>query len=259
MRFLLLILLCVMSSKVQAFSKTGHQMVCEMAYQLISANTKMQLDEAIKASPYSTFDLGCSWADVVRDEAEYQWSIPLHYINFPRSRVNPALEDCPEQGCILSGISAMQERLSRNKNDWQALLFLAHFIGDLHQPLHVSFTDDLGGNRTAVYFLGMPTNLHSVWDFALLKQAGYEQDDLQRLHRLFTAIESGQKTSWHQGTTLDWAKESAAITIGQYQQYKPGMLLDESYVSKNIPVAEKRVQQAAVRLAMLLDQLFNGK
>lgn len=257
MRFLLLILMCLLSGKAHAFSKTGHQMVCEMAYQLISANTRIQLDDAIKASPYSSFDLACSWADVVRDKAEYLWSTPLHYINFPRSAAHLSEADCAANGCILSAINTMQTRLSRDKNDWQALLFLAHFIGDLHQPLHVSFADDLGGNKTAVYFLGMPTNLHGVWDSALLKQAGYEQDDLQHRQRLFDAIGLEQKRLWQQGSTLDWANESAAVTIKLYQEYKPGMLLDENYVKQNTPVIEKRVQQAAVRLAMLLDQLFN--
>ena len=148
----------------------------------------------------------------------------------------------------------MQQRLAQNPADWQALLFLAHHIADLHQPLHVSFADDLGGNRTAVYFLGLPNNLHGVWDFALLKQLGYETDHSKAI-TLFNRISAKQRLAWQQGDVLNWANESAAITVEIYQHYKPGMLLDEAYVKQYQTVLEQRVQQAAVRLAMLLDQL----
>jgi hypothetical protein len=245
----------LLSSQAMAFGKTGHQMICAMAYQLIEASSKARLDALIKASPYQRFDVACNWPDTVRDEPEHQWSTPLHYINFPRSAAAPSVDDCPEYGCILTGISMMQARLEQDNSDWQALLFLAHLVSDIHQPLHVSFADDLGGNRTAVYFLGLPTNLHSVWDFALLKQAGYEQDALQWLP-LLAAIEPAQQQLWQQSSALDWANESAAITQQLYQHYKPGMLLDDNYVTQNIPVVEQRIQQAAVRLALLLDQVF---
>lgn len=255
LRLLLALLLLLLSQPVAAFGQTGHQIICNMAYQLINADSKQQLDALLKASPVKQFDAACNWPDAVRDNPTYRWSAPLHYINFPRQAAGPRLADCPKHGCILSAISTMQARLQRDKNDWQALLFLAHFVADLHQPLHVSFADDLGGNRTAVYFLGMPTNLHSVWDYALIKQAGYEQDT-QRWQQLLDSISAEQKSLWQQGSVLDWAKESAAITVQLYQSYKPGMLLDDNYVSLHTPVVEQRLQQAAVRLAMLLEQIL---
>jgi hypothetical protein len=256
MRLIFVLGCLLLSNQVAAFGQTGHHMVCNMAYQLLSADSQSQLDTLIKTSPYSQFNQACSWADTVRDDNAYLWSMPLHFVNFPRTKTRPTPEDCPDYGCILSAISTMQSRLTQQPNDWQALLFLAHFIADLHQPLHVSFADDLGGNRTAVYFLGLPTNLHSVWDFALLKQAGYEQDTgLQQT--LFNAIGPEQISLWQQGSVLDWANESAALTVQLYQHYKPGMLLDDNYVSQHTPVVEQRLQQAAVRLAMLLEQLLS--
>jgi hypothetical protein len=256
MRLLFALGCLLLSSKVAAFGQTGHHMVCSMAYQMLSADSKARLDTLIKGSPYSQFDQACSWADTLRDDPTFRWSSPLHYINFPRSAAGPGIADCPASGCILSAISTMQQRLTQQADDWQALLFLAHFIADLHQPLHVSFADDFGGNRTAVYFLGLPTNLHSVWDFSLLKHAGYEQDKV--LHKtLFTAIKPKQIHLWQQGSVLDWASESATLTVQIYQHYKPGMLLDDTYISQNTPVIEQRLQQAAVRLALLLEQIFS--
>ena len=65
-----------------------------------------------------------------------------------------------------------------------------------------------------------------------------------------------QQQQWHQGDVLSWANESASLTLQIYQGYTPGMLIDDSYVQRYQAVLEQRLQQAAVRLAMLLDQLF---
>jgi len=257
MRVLFAAVLLIISLPGQAFSKTGHQLICDMAYQQASEDTRLQIDNLLKHTAYSDFGPACSWADDIRLQPEFAWSSPHHYVNMRRGETAVNMAHCPKQGCILSAINDMQQRLQQNNTDWQALLFLAHHLGDLHQPLHVSFLEDLGGNRTAVYFLGLPNNLHGVWDFALLKHAGYETDQTKAsslLHQITTA----KKLDWQQGDVLSWANESAAITVEVYQHYKPGMLLDEQYAKRYQPALELRVQQAAVRLAWVLDQSFAG-
>ncbi|MGP9800672.1 S1/P1 nuclease [Rheinheimera sp. NSM] len=253
MRIVIAAALLLLSNPLQAFSKTGHQMICDMAYQLVSDATRVQIDSLIAASPYQQFSQSCSWADEVRADPAFDYASALHFVNFARDKQQVSAADCPAHGCILSAITDMQQRLADDNTDWQALLFLAHFIGDLHQPLHVSFADDLGGNRTAVYFYGLPNNLHGVWDFALLKQLGYETDH-SKAATLFNRIGTKQRSAWQQGDVLSWANESAALTLEIYQGYTPGMLIDDSYVLHYQAVLEQRLQQAGVRLALLLDQ-----
>lgn len=255
MRAFLLLCLFALSPALQAFGGTGHALVCDMAYQLAHKSTQQAIDNVLANAPEKQFGASCSWADEVRDDKAFAYSSSWHYINFPKTTNTLNAADCPEKGCILSAITLMQQRLRENNQDWQALLFLAHFIGDLHQPLHVSYADDLGGNRTAVYFYGQPANLHGVWDFSLLKQAGYD-DDATKGTTLLQSITDEQRQSWHQGAPLDWAQESAAITREIYRTYKPGMLINVQYQQQQLPVLEQRIQQAAVRLAWLLDKLF---
>lgn len=257
MRMLIAAALLLLSNPLQAFSKTGHQLVCDMAYQLVSDNTQQRLDALIAKTPYPHFSQSCSWADEMRADPAFNYASVLHFVNFPRDKQQLSAADCPAHGCILSGIADMQQRLREDKSDWQALLFLAHFIADLHQPLHVSYADDLGGNRTAVYFYGLPNNLHGVWDFALLKQLGYETDT-SKTAALFNRISATQRLAWQQGDVLSWANESAALTLQIYQGYTPGMLIDDSYVIRYQAVTEQRLQQAAVRLALLLDQSLSA-
>lgn len=257
MRVLITAIFLLLSHPLYAYSKTGHQLICGMTYKIVSDSTRQKLDELTAKSPYSHFEQSCSWADEIRADPAYDYASVLHYVNFSRNEQQVSAEDCPAQGCVLSGIADMQQRLKQQTDDWQALLFLAHFVADLHQPLHVSYADDLGGNRTAVYFYGLPNNLHGVWDFALLKQLGYETNANQAT-MLFQQITPEKLSAWQQGDVLSWANESAALTLEIYQGYTPGMLIDDNYVTRYQAVTEQRLQQSAVRLALLLDQLFSA-
>ncbi len=257
MKLLFALFFLVLSWQSQAFSRTGHHMVCDMAFELMSKQSQTWVQQLVSMSDVDSFAAACVWPDEVRSEPEFRWSAPHHYVNMQRGQSSVTNESCPEVGCVLSAIADMQQRLKKDPLDWQALFFFAHHLGDLHQPLHVSFADDLGGNRTAVYFLNVttPSNLHGVWDRNIISHLGYD-DDLKKRQALLQAINGGQQQSWRKGKVLDWANESAAITVALYEEYRPGMLIDEAYITRHSSTLEQRLQQAAVRLAMLIDLLF---
>lgn len=262
MRFLFTLTLLLISTSSYGFGRTGHGLICDMAYQMLSPAAQQQVDLLVSSSPYEAFAPACVWPDEVRRQDEFRWSAPHHYVNLPRGEKIVKPEYCPEQGCVLSAIADMQQRLQQDRNDWQAFLFLVHHVGDLHQPLHVSYADDLGGNRTAVYFLSheLPTNLHGVWDSNILRYLGYD-DQPQLQQQLLQRITPAQQQAWQQGPVIDWANESAAITYQIYQEYRPGMLIDRDYIARHQLTLETRLQQAAVRLAALLEPLLtdNGQ
>ncbi|MCF4009133.1 S1/P1 nuclease [Rheinheimera sp. UJ63] len=257
MRSFLVLCALLISFNSFGFGRTGHALICNMSLQLLSVQTQQHVASLVAASPHTEFSSACAWPDEVRSEEEYRWSAPHHYVNMPRPEQEIKHEHCPEQGCILSAIADMQQRLTADATDWQALLFLAHYLGDLHQPLHVSYADDLGGNRTAVYFYNpeTPANLHGIWDSSMLHKLGYDED-YQRQEWLFLQINPENTALWQQGSVLDWANESARLTFDIYQHYRPGMLIDDSYLAQYQATLEQRLQQAAVRLALLLEQLL---
>ncbi len=99
---------------------------------------------AQRIGPEKHFAVACAWPDNVRDQKRYEHTKPWHFVNIPRSATSVSASDCPKQGCLLSAITEMQQRLQNKPDtDGQALLFLGHFIADLHQPMHVSYFDDL--------------------------------------------------------------------------------------------------------------------
>src|SRR5262249_32700789 len=80
--------------------------------------------------------------------------------------------ECPMASkCLFTAIDKEMKVLSKSSNDkakLAALKFLGHWIGDLHQPLHVSFEDDRGGGK--IRESGPCTvNLHSVWDGCIIE------------------------------------------------------------------------------------------
>lgn len=248
------LILLLYSANSTAFGRTGHTIICDMSYQLVQPATRAKLDQLIKATPYQSFGPACVWPDDVRSEDEFSWTKPHHYINLQRGETVVTRSHCPAEGCVVSAIEDMQQRLQQNQHDWQALLFLSHYISDLHQPLHVSFADDLGGNRTAVYFFGEPANLHGLWDTNMLNKLGYTEPAKQQL--LFASLTPEQQHQWRNSTLMDWTNESATITIGLYQDYRPGMLIDDTYLTKYQALLEQRLLQAAVRLAATLDTVL---
>ncbi len=253
----LVLALAFCCSPVFAFGELGHQMVCSMAYQLLSPVSKEKVQQLMQLHEQKDFTQSCSWPDQVRSLPEYQHTKVWHYVNIKRSDTQVTMQHCPTEGCVLSAIEQQRQKLTPfapSKQQLEALLFVGHFIGDLHQHLHAGYADDLGGNRTAVYFEGEPSNLHGVWDSRILEAASYQNQTKQQA--LYQALLSKQQ-EWQNISVLDWANESALLVKLIYQGYKPGMLIDERYQKQHLPELEQRLQQAAVRLALVLEQSFN--
>ena len=250
---MLITCLVLFSLPVKAFEFSGHAQVCEMAYQLVTPQTRHWIDQQVKAGGEKSFAHACSWADEVRDERKFRHTKPWHYINVPRTATSVRADDCGDKGCVVQAINDMQQRLMNNNDDWQALFFLTHFMADVHQPMHVSFADDRGGNKAAVRFKGDKTNLHQLWDGDLLGKFSYKKQSTLALGQ----ISAQQRSDWSAGQPLSFANESFTITREIYRHYQQAaqkpVAIDDAYISLFRPQLQQRLQQAAVRLADFLD------
>jgi len=135
-----------------------------------------------------------------------------------------------------------------------ALMFIVHFVGDLHQPLH-AIEEGRGGNDVKLKAFGdekcgnYPCNLHGAWDYTLMEHAGYSEEEYTRhLDSLIAVNHWDQRPT---GTAEDWANEShrdcAAIWV------PAGSNLDEAYYQAHIGLLDKRLAMAGLRLAGLLN------
>ena len=179
-------------------------------------NRRIQLTPAARArvleilGPGNTMASVASWADEVR-RARPETG-PWHYIDIPLDKPRLDMErDCAKGDCIVSAISRFRQVLrdpaTPAEQRTEALMFLIHFVGDMHQPLHSSDNHDRGGNGVQVQFHDRPTNLHSFWDSGLLGRLAGGGRALPELSR-----EVGKAPEeWSKGTVTDWAEQSHKV------------------------------------------------
>jgi hypothetical protein len=244
------------------WSFSAHRLVCEIAWREMTPAVRGRV-RAILAADGSgeRFRDACTWADRVRDEPAGARYRTAHYVNVApgSSGVDPA-RDCADTYCIVEAIADLRREVADTSLPGPrrsvALRFLAHFVADIHQPLHVAYESDRGGNLMPVRFRGRETNLHAVWDINLVQQAGLTLRDAQRLHE---AITPDERAAWADLDPVAWASESFALVERQvYRGITPGAALGDDYVAANRVIVARRVVQAGYRLGLLLNRLLGS-
>jgi hypothetical protein len=240
----------------------GHRVIGDIATRYLSAKSKAAIKDLL--GDQSLADVA-NWADEVRKDPAYDYLKPLHYINVPRSAAKVDLaRDCKNEQCVIGAINHYSEVL-KNKNSTReekitALKLIVHFVGDVHQPLHVSYEDDRGANLVKVNYLGDPTkNLHGVWDSSLVEQCTKGNCDEYEKSLLRGMTDARLKRYRASANPSDWANESLTITRSLYRDVPQGgkvMVIDQKYCDWSGPVIDERLSAAGVRLAALLNGIF---
>jgi len=235
----------------------GHSLVARIAWSELTPSVQAKVTEIL--GPGVTIQSVASWADQIRNQRSQ--SGPWHYIDIPINQ--PHLDmarDCPKGDCVITKIEEFQKKLRdpavQGVERREALLFLIHFVGDMHQPLHSSDNADKGGNDVHVVLNGRPTNLHSVWDSGLLGLMGKEDE----LFPVYEKDAAKHERKWARGSVSDWAeeshKEAQKITYGRLPKAAAGaaITIDEKYDKKAEPLVKLQIEKAGVRLAHVLNE-----
>tara|TARA_R110000868_G_scaffold53249_1_gene167322 strand:+ start:20783 stop:21679 length:897 start_codon:yes stop_codon:yes gene_type:complete len=255
-----------------AYGAEGHRIVCDLAYRNLTDEARSEVDRLIGLDPeFEHFTDACSWADAWR--SDHPETGPWHYINQRRDDPHVDAEDCAADGCITAAISLHAGIfLDRSRSDTErleALKFLAHWMGDIHQPMHVSIEGDRGGNDISVLWRGeRVTNLHRVWDSEIILDYMSERfgwaSPAQRV-ALFTDELAADipLTGSAVYTPLDpiaWAQESHDLArsrdLAYYwaradQTLEPG----DAYYHRALGISRRELETGGVRLAGLLNEL----
>jgi S1/P1 Nuclease len=183
-------------------------------------------------------------------------SIPIHP-SAGEPRDYDANRDCPHDDCVVAKIEEFERVLSDHQKPdrerLEALKYLVHFIGDVHQPLHASNDHDRGGNDVAVMFMGLPTNLHAVWDSSITAPA-VKGDERSYALQLVREITPAKRRRWSRGDPVSWANESHRIAARVIYKLLPhGGTLPDSYGNEALPIVNEQLERAGVRLGMVLN------
>jgi len=279
---LAMVLLAISMSTIAAQSSpnwgnVGHQVVAGVAQEMLSNNAIAQIRRLI---PNGDMAAVATWADDVRHTSAYRWSAPLHFINTPDWLCQYSKQrDCQHDFCCDGAIQNYTQRLHDARlsmeHRTEALKFLIHFAGDIHQPLHVGFTTDAGGNSITVTYNGAQTNLHSVWDSGMIYYRidhDFEKDQnkwrdsiVKRISTTWASLVPGWKQcsgGQFGACSSQWAVESIgaackyAYVDEQGHHITKGASLGLPYYNHVLETVEEQIAKAAVRLANVLNLIF---
>jgi len=217
---------------------TGHQVVAVIAEEHLSPHARDMVAQILAAGPIdpalrrfcgaNTLDAfadSSTWAD---DQRSIQPDTAgWHFIDIPRGVAKGDIAPyCPPStSCITRAIDD-QMAILRNINASaqaraDALRYIIHFFGDLHQPLHATSNNDLGGNCVPVSFFGAAPqernvtkesyapNLHGIWDTDILERFAGGQTPQQFADEMSVKFK-GQIPAWlrERVDVVSWAWES---------------------------------------------------
>ncbi len=256
------LLFILLGGEARAWGDLGHKVICEIAFRLVQPETRSAINRLMQLdSEFKTFSDSCIYPDHPRIRAAE------HFIDLPRDSRGLTSDQCPiAETCVLTAIfhdfKILQATGQTDANRLIALKSLGHWVGDIHQPLHVSFLDDRGGNtiRTSGQCTG---NLHAVWDNCLVLYA-VGPGTSEAATDLLASITPEKKTQWNAYEPRDWANELFAIAEAPGTMYcgmhgpscdmtSRNLNINKEYLEANEPVVKQQLQRASVRLARLLD------
>ena len=253
------------AAPARAWGPLGHRIVADLAYAGLDARARTQVDALLARQHVASLADVANWADTIRDAPEPdalgRQTVPLHYVNMHGScDYKPAL-DCPDGRCVVAAIghyaAVLGDRGRSPDARAQALNFVVHFVGDVHQPLHAGYRQDRGANDYPVQFQGEATNLHRVWDSGLLST--------RQLHaRAYAALLEHQgpvmvpaAAATREDIPARWAEQSCRMVM-ERGVYPRGHVITADYVARMRPLAEQQLRLAGARLAALLNRVLGA-
>jgi hypothetical protein len=269
MRIRLLALLLLLPLDAFAWGAKGHSVIAELAERGLSPAVAAQIRELNFSAPLrDSASLPDDWrAQETRGERQGNTG-SLHYSNIPNEIATfDRARDCKEDKCVVAAIeqyvAVLKDRTQPKDKRKEALVFIVHFVGDIHQPLHAAggkvkdevtgeMVPDLGGNKVKVRYLGVETNLHSVWD-SMLIEWGPDTVEQTVEHLLEFEMRGRPVAELQTGSVTDWINESHYAAVHEGYDIGNGRL-GAQYAQRNLGVVYERLLRGGLRLRKLLEE-----
>lgn len=256
-----------------AWGEDGHRAIGELAYRYARAETRAVLAELLTEPGYETLADAATWPDTyARRFAEYDAMKPFHYVNVDaRAARYSRARDCAV-GCV---VSVLEQHLALLQSDAPPLpaserrfsvYWVAHLVGDLHQPLHVAHSDARGGTRTMLKFFELeePRSAHWIWDYGLIDRRpppsaaardviATDQPSFRALADELAAELTPAKLRDYRRTLAPEAIANESLALAQRYAFDAGPV-DAAYEATRFPLVARQLQRAGVRLAAVLDR-----
>lgn len=241
-----------------AWGKLGHRIVGEIADRHLSAKARAEVKRILGTESLA---ISTNWADFIKSDSTYDYLNNWHYINFKGGLSDADIRAYLKKDTavdVYTRVNFLVNKLKRKKLSLDTQRFylrlLVHFVGDIHQPLHVGRPDDAGGNRVFVRWFNANSNLHTVWDESLVnfQQLSYTEYVADINHST-----QAQRQTWQKATLADWITESYRLAEGIYGYItEKDQKLSYDYNFNYINTVNNQLLKGGVRLAGLLNSIF---
>lgn len=253
-----LMALVMMAESAWGWGATGHRTIAQIAQVHLNRRAAAEIAKLLEEN--ESIVTVASWADAVRPQRKE--SAPWHYVNIP---IWAAKGDwglyCPAEGCVVRKVKDLITYLKSGEGDRteraEALKYLVHFMGDLHQPMHVGDRKDRGGNDTPVVFFDKAANLHSIWDTPVVERLFEREPELKAT--LDTRMDLDERRALEAGSVDDWVWEGQAIsgTVAyRYLTAPAPPVLGAEYQAQAEMAAWGQLRKGGVRLARVLNEIW---
>jgi hypothetical protein len=258
MKKFLFFMTVIMAFPPNAFSwgKTGHRIVGEIAERNLNSKTREGIRDLAGDEDLSRLS---TWPDEIRSNPKMGYTTPWHYVSIPNGKTYFD-QKRNKDGDLVEALYRFEDILRDPKETKEhkldALKFLIHMTGDLHQPLHVGLAEDRGGNSIRVKWFKTETNLHTVWDDELID---FEKLSFTEYTKYLNHFSKDEKETIEKGTFIDWAKESQDLRpqVYAFGGVSESANLSYEYNYKVKPIIELRLKEAGLRLAYVLNKIFS--
>lgn len=272
-----LALAVILPAPAHAWGFYAHRKTAAIAEANVSPQVRAKIARLIRSEPalgtpecpLKSLEDAAVWPDCIRGEGwRWGYTAAWHYRTAPVCQAFNPRANCAGGNCVTAQVTRAHRMLADESLPaairLEALAFVVHFAGDVHMPLHSGDNEDRGGNdRKADYGIRPGYNLHSIWDGPLAERA--ISDPADPVVRRYSSAERAELSG---GTPDDWGRESWEIarsfvypTAFDTEDVCAAPLPDETALSqediiRGVPIAKRRVQQAGLRIADLLESAF---
>lgn len=245
---------CLMSSQAFAWGKNGHRIVGEIAQQNLSVEAQKGVKDLLGDEDLARVS---TWPDEIRSDKSYAYSTPWHYVSIPTGKTYFDQKRVAD-GDVIFALFQFEETLRDKKTTKEqkkdALRFMVHMMGDLHQPLHVGLAEDRGGNSIRLKWFKGETNLHALWDESLID---FEQLSYTEYSKWLNHYTKDERKVFLEGTFLDWAKDSQNLRASVYDVQNEAAGYEYHFKVK--PIYELQLRKGGLRLAKMLNSIFKNE
>ena len=255
-KILFLLLSMTLSFQVLSWGQTGHRITGAIAEHYLTPQAQKAVNDLLVNEDMAE---ASTYFDEMKSNQSDFWqktASPWHYVNVHKGKTYEQ-EGAPPEGDGVTALKMYSKMLKDPKTSIEdkklALKFIIHIVGDLHQPFHTGTSEDHGGNKVKLNLFWQDTTLHRIWDEDLIDHQLLSYSEWTDW--LCKKITDKQVQQWQTTDPKVWIAEGVKLRLSLYPKKEK---LSWNYQYQNLPIIKQRLEQAGVRLAFYLNELFKS-